>query len=96
MTGIGSFNKECRTIFLQGVQLPMTDPEPTIKVILQRLYDVVETPTICDRRVTLKVQILAPNQRPAQVTRDLKGFWENSYAGVRSELKGRYPKHEWR
>lgn len=74
----------------------VTDPEPTIKVILQRLYDVVETPTICDRRVTLKVQILAPNQRPAQVTRDLKGFWENSYAGVRSELKGRYPKHEWR
>ena len=72
------------------------DPEPTIGVILQKLYDVEETPTICNGKVTLKVQVLAPNQRPAQVTTDLKSFWENSYPAVRTQLKGRYPKHEWR
>jgi ATP-dependent helicase HrpB len=40
--------------------------------------------------------VLAPNQRPAQVTIDLKSFWENGYPAVRTQLKGRYPKHEWR
>lgn len=72
------------------------DDEPAIGVILQRLYDVEDTPTICDGRVTLKVRVLAPNQRPAQVTKDLKNFWESSYPVVRARLKGRYPKHEWR
>ncbi len=74
----------------------VSDPEPTISVILQRLYDVNDTPTIAGGRVPLKVQILAPNQRPAQVTTDLRGFWENSYEAVKTQLKGRYPKHEWR
>jgi ATP-dependent helicase HrpB len=74
----------------------VTNPEPAIAVILQRLYDVHDTPTIVDGRVTLKVHILAPNQRPAQVTNDLRGFWENSYPAVKKDLKGRYPKHEWR
>ena len=74
----------------------VTDPEPSVSVILQRLYDVNDTPTIADRRVTLLVKILAPNQRPAQVTKDLRGFWDNSYAAVKTQLKGRYPKHEWR
>ena len=74
----------------------VTDPAPTIGVILQKLYDVEETPTICGGKVKLKVQVLAPNQRPAQVTIDLKSFWENGYPAVRTQLKGRYPKHEWR
>ena len=45
--------------------------------------------------VILVVEILAPNSRPVQVTEDLAGFWTGSYAGVRAQLRGRYPKHEW-
>ena len=74
----------------------VTNLEPAIGVILQRLYDVKDTPAIVDGRVILKVQILAPNQRPAQVTNDLRGFWKNSYPAVKKDLMGRYPKHEWR
>ena len=72
-----------------------TDP-PTISMVLQRLYDVRTNPALAQGRVPLRVEILAPNQRPVQVTTDLASFWENSYPEVRKQLKGRYPKHEWR
>lgn len=74
----------------------LSDSGPSIGVILQRLYDVEDTPTLCDGRVSVKVQVLAPNQRPAQITTDLKRFWAEGYPAVKSQLKGRYPKHEWR
>lgn len=70
--------------------------KPVLSAQLQHLYDVKQTPTVADGRIKLKVEILAPNQRPVQITEDLAGFWENSYAAVKNELKGRYPKHEWR
>lgn len=64
---------------------------------LQDFYDVpAKQLTICDGRVPLTCELLAPNGRPAQVTDDLEGFWQNSYESVKKELKGRYPKHEWR
>ena len=69
---------------------------PTIAVKLQRLYDVTETPTLCNGTVPIRVQILAPNQRPWQITSDLPNFWENGYAQMKKDLAGRYPKHEWR
>jgi ATP-dependent helicase HrpB len=43
--------------------------------------------------VTFK--LLSPAQRPVQITQDLAGFWQGSYAEVRKELRGRYPKHYW-
>ena len=46
-------------------------------------------------RVPLVIELLSPAHRPVQVTRDLPGFWRGSYAAVRSELKGRYPRHPW-
>ncbi len=46
-------------------------------------------------RVPLVLEILAPNQRPVQVTDDLASFWRTTYAAVRRELRGRYPKHDW-
>ncbi len=55
-----------------------------------------ELPRIAGGAVKVVVEILAPNGRPAQVTNDLAGFWENSYPEVKKQLKGRYPKHEWR
>jgi ATP-dependent helicase HrpB len=46
--------------------------------------------------VSVLVEILAPSQRPVQVTADLGNFWKTSYAAVKTQLRGRYPKHEWR
>jgi ATP-dependent helicase HrpB len=69
---------------------------PSISVVLQQLYDVNENPRIADGRVTLTVHLLSPAQRPIQTTSDLGRFWKEGYPAVRNQLKGRYPKHEWR
>lgn len=69
---------------------------PTISTRLQDLYGVTENLKICSGRVELLVQILAPNQRPVQVTRNLADFWRDSYPAIKKQLQGRYPKHEWR
>lgn len=64
---------------------------------IQRLYDVRQRElAVADGRLRLKVELLAPNQRPVQLTEDLDAFWEGSYHAVKKDLKGRYPKHEWR
>jgi ATP-dependent helicase HrpB len=69
---------------------------PKISVLLQRLYDVDSTPLLHDGRIPITVEILAPNHRPVQTTNDLSSFWKDSYSNVKKQLKGRYPKHEWR
>ena len=71
-----------------------TGKDPSIALKVQQLYGVRETPTISDRAV--QVQVLAPNQRPWQVTQDLKSFWESGYPRMKKDLAGRYPRHEWR
>lgn len=72
-------------------------PRATISAKLQDFYDVPHSAlTIVFGRIPLTVELLAPNGRPAQVTSDLDTFWQTSYALVKKELKGRYPKHEWR
>jgi ATP-dependent helicase HrpB len=45
--------------------------------------------------VGVLLEILGPNQRPVQITGDLRSFWTNTYAQVRKDLRGRYPKHAW-
>jgi ATP-dependent helicase HrpB len=72
------------------------DAPPQISVILQQLYDTHENPRVAGGKVPVTVEILAPNQRPVQTTGDLGSFWRTSYAAVRTQLKGRYPRHEWR
>jgi ATP-dependent helicase HrpB len=63
---------------------------------IQELYDLRATPRVADGRVPVLLEILAPNQRPVQITDDLAGFWERHYPAVRKTLARRYPKHEWR
>jgi len=68
---------------------------PWIEEKVQRLYDVKETPVIAGAH-PLVVKILAPNQRPWQVTSDLPNFWETGFSQMKKDLAGRYPKHNWR
>ncbi|OON67963.1 ATP-dependent helicase HrpB [Hymenobacter sp. CRA2] len=68
---------------------------PVLAVKLQELFGLVETPTIAGGRVPLLLHLLSPGGRPAQVTRDLRSFWQTGYFEVRKDLRGRYPKHPW-
>jgi ATP-dependent helicase HrpB len=68
---------------------------PTIAVRLQELFGLNTHPSIAKGAVPLVLELLSPAQRPVQVTQDLPGFWRGSYAAVRSDLRGRYPRHPW-
>jgi len=68
---------------------------PVLAVKLQEMFGLADTPRIARGRVPVTLQLLSPARRPIQVTQDLKGFWERTYAEVKKELKGRYPKHPW-
>lgn len=68
---------------------------PVLAVRLQEMFGLAETPRIADGRVACVLHLLSPAQRPVQVTQDLAGFWAHTYADVKKELKGRYPKHYW-
>jgi ATP-dependent helicase HrpB len=68
---------------------------PTIAVRLQELFGLNTHPSIAKGAVPLVLELLSPAQRPVQVTRDLPGFWRGSYAAVRADLRGRYPRHPW-
>src|SRR5262249_10792586 len=68
---------------------------PVLAVKVQELFGLAGTPRIAEGRVGVGLHRLSPRQRPAQVTQDLRGFWERTYPEVRKELKGRYPKHPW-
>ncbi len=78
------------------VTLDYADPAaPVLAVKLQELFGLTETPTVAGDRVPLLLHLLSPGGRPAQVTRDLRSFWEKGYFEVRKDLKGRYPRHPW-
>jgi ATP-dependent helicase HrpB len=68
---------------------------PTIAVRLQELFGLTTHPSIAKGKVPLVLELLSPAHRPVQVTRDLPGFWRGSYSAVRSDLRGRYPRHPW-
>jgi ATP-dependent helicase HrpB len=78
------------------ITLDYSDPTaPVLAVKLQELFGLTETPTVAAGRVPLLLHLLSPGGRPAQVTRDLRSFWEKGYFDVRKDLKGKYPKHPW-
>lgn len=62
---------------------------------LQDLLGLDDHPTVAGGRVPIVVELLSPAGRPVQRTSDLPGFWRGSYAAVRADLRGRYPKHRW-
>ncbi|MFO1422233.1 MAG: ATP-dependent helicase HrpB [Candidatus Competibacteraceae bacterium] len=68
---------------------------PVLAVKLQELFGLADTPRIAEGRIAVTLHLLSPARRPIQVTQDLRGFWERTYAEVKKELKGRYPKHPW-
>lgn len=68
---------------------------PTISVRVQELFGLATHPALAGGRVPLVLELLSPAHRPIQVTRDLPGFWRGSWAAVKSEMKGRYPRHPW-
>jgi ATP-dependent helicase HrpB len=68
---------------------------PKLAIRVQELFGLDRHPSIAAGRVALVVELLSPAHRPVQVTRDLPGFWRGSYAAVKAEMKGRYPRHPW-
>ena len=68
---------------------------PTISIRLQELFGLAQHPTIAGGRIRLVIELLSPGHKPVQITRDLPGFWRGSYAAVRTEMRGRYPRHPW-
>lgn len=67
---------------------------PVLAIRVQELFGLTEHPTVADG-IPLKLELLSPAHRPIQTTRDLPGFWAGSWADVRADMRGRYPKHVW-
>jgi ATP-dependent helicase HrpB len=81
-----------------GRDIPLryeADGSVVAAVKLQELFGLAETPVLGPSRVPVTFELLAPNGRPVQVTRDLRSFWTRGYQEVRRELRARYPKHPW-
>jgi ATP-dependent helicase HrpB len=79
-----------------SVPIDYEAPEgPKLSIRVQELFGLNRHPTIAGGRVPLVVELLSPAHRPVQLTRDLPGFWRGSYADVRTEMRGRYPRHPW-
>jgi ATP-dependent helicase HrpB len=81
-----------------GSRVPIdyqADGGPKIAIRVQELFGLDRHPAIAGGRIPLLIELLSPAHRPVQTTRDLPGFWRGSYAAVRAEMRGRYPKHPW-
>ena len=71
------------------------EEDPILAVRVQELYGLSAHPSIAGGRAPLTLHLLSPAHRPIQITRDLPGFWKGSWAAVKAEMKGRYPRHLW-
>jgi ATP-dependent helicase HrpB len=69
---------------------------PVLSARIQELYGIEGRFSLGRGRIPVKIEVLAPNQRPIQVTDDLTGFWRDIYPKIRPELSRKYPRHEWR
>lgn len=81
-----------------GSRIPLdysSEGPPTLSVRVQELYGLSRHPALARGKIPLTLELLSPASRPIQVTADLPGFWGGSWAAVRTEMKGRYPRHLW-
>jgi len=78
-----------------SIRLDYSEQPPILAVRLQELFGLADTPRIANGRQQVKLHLLSPARRPVQVTQDLANFWRTTYAEVKKDLKGRYPKHYW-
>lgn len=81
-----------------GSQIPIdygAEEGPVLAVRVQELFGLDKHPAIAAGRVPLILHLLSPAQRPIQITRDLPNFWRGSWAAVRADMRGQYPKHPW-
>ena len=72
-----------------------TEGDPVLRVRLQEMFGLARTPAIAEGRSPLRIELLSPAGRPLAVTQSLETFWTSGYPGVRSDMRGRYPKHAW-
>lgn len=91
---------EAPTHFLAptGISHPIVYDGPTaplLSIRVQELFGIGTHPAIADGRLPLTLELLSPAHRPIQITRDLPGFWRGSWSAVKSEMRGRYPRHVW-
>jgi ATP-dependent helicase HrpB len=77
------------------VAIDYSGEQPVAAVRVQDLFGTEQHPTVAGGRVPVVLQLLSPANRPVQVTADLPGFWAGSWAAVRKDMAGRYPKHPW-
>ena len=68
---------------------------PALYIRVQELFGLTHHPSIANGKLPLTLHLLSPARRPIQITRDLPGFWKGSWAAVKAEMKGRYPRHPW-
>jgi ATP-dependent helicase HrpB len=68
---------------------------PALHIRVQELFGLMQHPSIAGGRLPLTLHLLSPAHRPIQITRDLPSFWKGSWAAVKAEMKGRYPRHPW-
>jgi ATP-dependent helicase HrpB len=81
-----------------GTRLPIDYRDansPCVEVRLQEVFGLADTPRLGAGKMPMTFKLLSPARRPVQITRDLAGFWSGSYAEVRKDLRGRYPRHYW-
>ena len=69
--------------------------KPSMRVKIQEVFGLYETPKVLGNTLSLQMHLLTPAMTPMQITYDLKSFWENSYAEVRKEIRGKYKRHYW-
>ena len=79
----------------RAVPIDYDGEHPGIEVRLQEMFGVTVHPTVGQNRQALRVTLLSPGQKPLQVTMDIPGFWRSSYADVRKDMRGQYPRHPW-
>ncbi|MCD8511988.1 MAG: ATP-dependent helicase HrpB [Nitrincola sp.] len=78
-----------------SIAIDYTQQPPVLAVKLQEMFGYEAQPSLLSGKVTLVIHLLSPAKRPLQVTQDLAHFWRNTYADVRKEMRGKYPKHPW-